>query len=124
MKKTVLLIFTTGVLLAQTNNINGNTINTNGGNVHFEQSNDNVSKEEILIDRKIDNALLEVLSSNQNQQTKNMLINTLHESKNINKQKIPYIEKNRQCKYKAELGAKILKFANVKLLLSYCDDIF
>lgn len=124
MKKILLVVLTSGVLLAQ-NSISGNRINTNGGNVQFVQGNNNqVSIEEIEINKKIDDKIIKILSSNESKGTKNMLSSLLSEAKSINQQQIPVSEKNRQCKFKAELTAKFLKFANVKLLLSNCDEVF
>jgi len=56
--------------------------------------------------------------------SKNMITSLLHESKTINQKQIPLAEKNRECKFKADLTAKVFKYANVKLSLSYCDKIF
>ena len=124
MKKTVLHILTTGVLFAQTNMFSGNSFNSAGGDINLKQSNDMISKEEINIDRKIDNEIMKVLSSDMEQKPKNMITTLLSQSKKINQQKVPLSEKNRQCRFKAQLNAKVLKFANIKLSFSYCDTIF
>lgn len=124
MKKILLLALMTGVLFAQTNNINGNTINTGGGNVNVNQFNSKISKEEIDIDKQIDNEMMKVLSSSIEQSSKNMTMQVLHKSKQINQKQISVEEKNRECKFNAEMQAKIFKYANVKLSFSYCDKIF
>lgn len=123
-KALFLVAITSGMLLAQSNVVSGNNIDTNGGNVTIAQSNSNVSEEEIKINQKIDENYKKVISSSMDQQSKNMLTGILSESKTINQKKIPLVEKNRECKFKAEFGAKLMKFVNVKLLFSYCDGIF
>ena len=124
MKKTLSLLFIAGVLLAQTNNFNGNKVDTGGGDFTLTQSNNHVSKNEMLINKKIDQEMKDVLSSNHDQKTKNFITTILGESKQINKDKISLDEKNRQCKFKAEIGAKFLKYANLNLAFSYCDKVF
>lgn len=123
MRKTLLIVLSTGVLFAQNNIISDNNINTGGGSVNIQQSNNQVSKEEISINRKIDDERMKLMSL-ENTQEKSMITILLNQAKEINRQQIPLQEKNRECKFKAELGAKVMKFVNLQLSLSYCDKIF
>lgn len=123
MRKTLLIVLSTGVLFAQNNIISDNNINTGGGSVNIQQSNNQVSKEEISINRKIDDERMKVMSL-ENTQEKSMITILLNQAKEINRQQIPLQEKNRECKFKAELGAKVMKFVNLQLSFSYCDKIF
>jgi len=125
MKKTLVSsLFISGVLFAQGNSISNNTINTHSGNINISQTNTQISKEQIEIDRKIDSEMLNLSSSNLTQNEKNFIGVALGESKNINKEQMPLEEKNRQCRFKVEANAKFFKFGNINLAFSYCDKIF
>ena len=125
MKKTLFFsLIVSGLLFAQSNNVSGNSISTQSGNVVINQSNNQISNQEIEINKKIDNEFINVSNSNFSQSDKNFIASILNESKNINKEQVPLEEKNRQCKFKVEASAKLFKFGNVNLALSYCDKIF
>lgn len=125
MKKTLVsTLFISGVLFAQSNSVSNNTINTHGGNINISQTNTQISKEQIEIDRKIDSEMLNLSNSNLVQSDKSFVKVLLNESKKINKEQLPLEEKNRQCKFKVEANANFFKFGNINLAFSYCDKIF
>lgn len=125
MKKTLFFsLVVSGLLFAQSNNVSGNSISTQSGNVVINQSNNQISNQEIEINKKIDNEFTNLTNSTLSQSDKNFISMILNESKNINKEQVPLEEKNRGCKFKAELTAKTVSYLNISLALSYCDKIF
>lgn len=125
MKKTLFFsLVISGLLFAQNNNVSGNSISTQSGNVVINQSNNQISNQEIEINKKIDNELMNLNSLNLVQSDKNIITEVLGESKRINKEPIPLEEKNRQCKFNAELNFKTGRYLNINLALSFCDKIF
>lgn len=136
MKKTLFFsLVVCGLLFAENDNISGIKVDGKNNNVGIIQGNNNqvikiegnnnkVSNQEIEINKKIDNEFTNVTNSSLSQSDKSFVMALLNESKNINKEQVPLEEKNRQCKFKFEAGANLLKFGNVNLAFSYCDKIF
>ncbi len=142
MKKTLFFsLVVSGLLFAENNNISGIKVDGKNSNVEIiqgsqnkvikgnnvtviEGNNNNISNQEIEINKKIDNELMNLNSLNLVQSDKNIITEVLGESKKINKEPIPLEEKNRQCKFNAELNFKTGRYLNISLALSYCDKIF
>lgn len=72
----------------------------------MEQSNSHISQEEININKKINNELLNLQNSNLKKDEEHFLTSLLWESKKINTNKIPTTAKNEECKFRAEASTK------------------
>jgi len=124
MKKTFLIVSLSSLIFAQSNNISDNSF-TGNRDIYISQSN-TISKEQIEIDKKIDNEILNLSKSNYDNSTKNFLNSLYQESKKINKEQIPKSEKNRKCNFKIEMGINlgVFKLAHLKLGISKCNTFF
>lgn len=125
MKKAMLsILVVTGVLFAQSNNVSNNTINTNGGNLTISQSNNQISEEEIIINKKIDEEIDNLQFSDLLANDKYYLLSLLDQAKEINKSNISVEQKKARCNFKIEGSATVLKAATIKLAFTYCNKIF